>query len=191
MARGLAFRHVRVAERTDVEAALGAPGGVVIQASLKSYRRADAKVATKYDNDPRRLLDVLRGSIAVDSFDELFSVAGAIRASDAHLARVPLNRFQSPTPSHYRDCAVYLRLRGGVIAEVQLHVKEILKAKELGYAGEAPEHLLYEEVRAIEEAAAAERREVTADERERREELLERCRRMYDAAAAASGVPIG
>ena len=66
------------------------------------------------------------------------------------------NRFKTPANSGYRDINMLVKLpKTNIIAEVQLHLREIAKVKS------GPEHDIYEIVQGIERKAASEQRIVS------------------------------
>ena len=137
---------------------LDKPGGVLIIAPLKGKKRATEKVESDYGGDWSRLTDVVRASIAVDTCSELGGVMETLRKSGMKLAKKPKDRFTKPTSAGYRDIMMNVELPNGHIGELQVHVKEILKAKD-----EA--HKLYEKTRTIEGKASREgRTELTTEE---------------------------
>jgi hypothetical protein len=119
------------------------PGGMLFIAPLKSEKRAAEKVATDYEGDWSRLTDVVRASIAVDNLHEAASVLKELKENGLRLAKPPKDRFSNPTDVGYRDLLMNIRLPNGIIGELQVHVKPMLKAKELG-------HKPYEVMREIE-----------------------------------------
>lgn len=118
------------------------PGGMLFIAPLKGEKRAAEKVDSDYDGDWSKLLDVVRASIAVDTMDELKGVLDELKAGGMKLAKLPKNRFAKPTSEGYRDLMMNITLPNGIVGELQLHVKPILKAKEDGH-----EH--YETIRSL------------------------------------------
>lgn len=120
------------------------PGGMLLMAPLKSLKRSVEKVKADYHGDWSKLTDVVRASLAVDTFDELQGVLGKLRQSGLHLAKAPKDRFASPLPVGYRDVLLNVTLPNGHIGELQVHVKSMLATKEL------IAHHYYEQMRAIE-----------------------------------------
>lgn len=84
---------------------------------------------------PESIGDLVRASIVVKNEAD---VAAAIKAVRENLDVIRVkDRFNNPLPTGYRDVLINVRLPNGMKAELQIHVPEMLKAKELG-------HLLYE-----------------------------------------------
>lgn len=111
----------------------GKPGGMLFIAPLKGRARSEEKVANDYGGDWSRLLDTVRCSIAVDSHDELKGVLEKLKAGGLKLAKQPKDRFAKPIPCGYRDALLNVKLPNGLVAEVQLHVKAMLRAKNAGH----------------------------------------------------------
>ena len=111
-----------------------APGGMLFIAPVKGKKRAAEKVEQDYGGDWSQLLDPVRCSIAVDSYDDLKAALGALQKGGLKLARQPKDRFAKPLDCGYRDLMLNVTLPNGLIGEVQLHVKPMLAAKEAGHA---------------------------------------------------------
>jgi hypothetical protein len=148
---------------------LDRPGGVLLLAPLKSQKRAKEKVEADYQGDWSKLTDVVRATLAVDTYKELKPLLARLKQAGLQLARRPKDRFVKPVDVGYRDVLMNVRLPNGHIGELQLHVKTMLKAKEVA-------HKLYEETRSIAARLATEGRD---ESRMTREE-----RAVYDAANA-------
>jgi hypothetical protein len=119
------------------------PGPLLFIAPLKSEKRAAEKVQSDYEGDWSRLTDTVRGSIAVDSLADVHDMVAKLRAGGMKLAQQPKDRFNNPLPVGYRDMLLNVTLPNGLVGELQLHVKSMLKAKNEG-------HKLYETMRTIE-----------------------------------------
>lgn len=109
------------------------PGGMLFIAPVKSAKRSAEKVELDYGGDWSKLVDPVRASIAVDSYDELGAALEALQASGMKLARKPKDRFAKPTPVGYRDALLNVTLPNGLVGELQLHVKAMLIAKAEGH----------------------------------------------------------
>lgn len=109
------------------------PGGMLFIAPVKSAKRSAEKVELDYGGDWSKLVDPVRASIAVDSYDELGATLEALQASGMKLARKPKDRFAKPTPVGYRDALLNVTLTNGLVGELQLHVKAMLIAKAEGH----------------------------------------------------------
>lgn len=109
-------------------------GGMLFLAPLKGAARAAEKVRNDYGGDWSKLIDTVRCSIAVDSVEDLHKALGALKASPTFkLARQPKDRFAKPLPVGYRDMLLNVTFPNGIVGEVQLHVKPMLKAKAEGH----------------------------------------------------------
>ena len=102
---------------------------------LKTEARCVEKAKNEYGNDARRLVDIARASIVVDSEEELRSVFDALLAGcDSKgltwkVVRLK-NRFAKPSRNGYRDALFNVRVDGGHITEIQVHLTPFLNDKE-------------------------------------------------------------
>lgn len=117
--------------------------GMLFIAPLKGAARATEKVMAEYGGNWNQLRDVVRCSIAVPTMADVAQVMEKLRASGMTLAQQPKNRFAKPIPVGYRDLLMNVRLPSGLIAEVQVHAKPMIAAKNEG-------HHWYEVTRGIE-----------------------------------------
>ena len=115
------------------DADMGKPGGMLFIAPLKGKKRARQKVRDDYGGDWSKLLDTVRCTIAVDTLDDLHKTAEALKAGGLQLAKKPKDRMTKPTAEGYRDIMMNVRLKNGMVAEVQLHLKSMLPAKTIGH----------------------------------------------------------
>lgn len=111
----------------------GGEGHYLFIAPLKGEERAAEKVESDYGGDWSKLLDVVRGSIAVDTHEQIREVVGKLTEAGLKLAKQPKDRFHKPTPVGYRDLLMNVELPNGIVGELQLHVKGMLEAKEQGH----------------------------------------------------------
>lgn len=109
------------------------PGGMLFIAPIKGEKRAAEKVESDYGGDWSKLLDTVRCSLAVDSFDQVQSTLEALQKGGMRLARQPKDRFHKPLPVGYRDLLLNVTFPNGIVGEVQVHVKPMLMAKEEGH----------------------------------------------------------
>jgi len=102
--------------------------------SAKGLDRARKKVAANYDGDWSQLKDVVRGTIAVDSYDDLPAAVNALRehakSKGWSVVMRPESRFDNPTKAGYRDLQMFIRSPDGLAAEVQINTKAMWVAKE-------------------------------------------------------------
>lgn len=137
-----------------VEQLLVKQGIICLIAPIKSEDRSREKVSKEYGGDWSSLVDIVRASIACDTMDQIRSV----------LAQLPdpvrvKDRFAQPLLNGYRDVLVNLRLPCGLIAEVQLHLKPLLIARE-------KQHVAYQIIRTIKSQMMQEgRRKMSTAER--------------------------
>jgi hypothetical protein len=135
--------------RTDLKADdlkgehLTSPDKFLFVAPLKGEQRAKEKVEGEYDGDWNQLGDVVRGTIAVNSPEEIHAAIAEVKAAGLQLAQQPKDRFAKPTKEGYRDLMTIVRLPNGMLAELQFHLKAITAAKAKG-------HKFYEQNRTLE-----------------------------------------
>ncbi len=109
------------------------------------------KIDTELNGQVNQITDLARGTIVATDVESLVGAYETL-SREAQVVRVK-NRFKSPAASGYRDLNILVKLpKTGIIAEVQLHLKDIADVKS------GPEHDLYEIVQGIERRAAAENR---------------------------------
>jgi hypothetical protein len=123
------------------------PGGMLFIAKLKTegrkgMYRANQKVRDDYGGNWNRLTDIVRCTIAVDSLDDMHNVMKSLDASGMKVAQTPKNRFLKPTDEGYMDVNLVVTLKNGTHAEVQLNIKDMMRAKNDG-------HPFYETTRVI------------------------------------------
>jgi len=155
--------------------------GILFIAPLKGATRAREKVMSKYEGDWSQLRDVVRCSIAVPTIANVAHVMDRLRASGMALAAQPDNRFANPTEAGYRDFSMNVRLPNGMLAEVQLHAKPMMLAKNEG-------HHWYEVERSITAKLKTEKRKPTSEEKIKYDKALQRQQAIYGQAwRAVSG----
>jgi hypothetical protein len=121
---------------------------------IKSPQRAKEKVQYELGGKAERITDIARATVVANDIASLMHVYEVLER-EATIVKVK-NRFKKPTPSGYRDLNVLVQLpKTNIIAEVQLHLKEIADVKN------GPEHDIYEQVQKIERLAASEDRDLT------------------------------
>jgi hypothetical protein len=143
----LGLKHYDLSKPEQQSIDFDKAGPILITAPPKGEKRAKEKVEADYGGDWSRLTDAVRATIAVDTFDEVGKVMDTLRASGMQLAKKPKDRFQKPTPVGYRDIMMNVKYPNGHIGELQVHIKSMLKVKEIG-------HKMYEKVRDIESKLA-------------------------------------
>lgn len=163
----------------DIES--GKKGGMLLLAPVKGGARLQEKVKNELGGNWAGVTDFVRGTIAVDTIDEIPALLKKLRASGLRFAKQPKDRFSNPLPAGYRDALTVVKLPNGHAAELQLHVKSMLPAKEIA-------HKLYEQERTILGKAEAEKRPFTEQEMVRVRQLRRRQQKIYqDAWKSASG----
>lgn len=165
----------------------GNHSGMLFVAKLKDRdERAAQKVRAEYGGRWDRLLDVVRRTIAVENLNDLSSAWQQLQKSfdtnGIEVVQRPKNKFLNPTNAGYRDINLVVRMQNGILAEVQLNVKDMLKAK-----NEA--HPYYETTRKIagkytdsETGAQADQSEWSEEDRRVHDEALDRQVAIYGAA---------
>jgi hypothetical protein len=154
------------------DADMSKPGGMLFIAPLKGKKRATEKVKDDYGGDWSQLRDVTRGTIAVDTLDDMKKCLDMLTKSGMKLAMKPKDRFAEPLPVGYRDVLMNIEFPNGVIGEMQLHVKAMLKAKSAG-------HTPYEVMRTIKAKPEA---EWSAEERADYQKAFDESVDIYDKA---------
>lgn len=170
ISEGLGIEKMKI---SPDDADFSKPGGMLFVAPLKGQDRASEKVENKYGGDWSRLVDVVRASIAVDSYDELKSLVGKLKEGGLELAAAPEDRFHEPTPVGYSDVMLNVKLSNGTVGELQLHLKPMLEAKAEG-------HKPYEVIRSIAEKGPAE--EWSEEDRKAHDEAVTESKRIYGEA---------
>jgi hypothetical protein len=140
-------------------------------APFKGEDRAKEKIVKDYKGNVNQLVDVVRGSItcktaaqAIQAYEEVQKAFGIVRVK---------NRFKKPAGG-YRDMLINVRLGNGHIAEIQIHLEDIINIKE--GAG----HKLYESVRAL--ADKIEAGTITPEEQALVNQANAEMKKMYDEA---------
>jgi hypothetical protein len=146
--------------------------------SLKGRERATQKIATDYGGDASRLVDIARASIVYTSFANVMD--GLAQCTQSMNVVREKNRFVEATPAGYRDILLNVKLSNGHIAELQLHLEQILDVKS------GVGHKLYEEIRTLQAEAEKAKRGLTAEEQAKVDQLLKESKEHYDAAFAES-----
>ncbi len=161
------------------------PGGMLFIAPLKGEKRAGEKVEADYGGDWSQLKDTVRCSLAVDTMDDLVGALDQLKKSGLVLAQQPKDRFAKPLPEGYRDLMLSVKFPNGLIGEVQVHLKQMLEAKEQG-------HKPYEVMRKID---AKPRAEWSEEDGQAWQAAFDQSSQIYGSAwakaGAAKGAPSG
>jgi DNA topoisomerase-1 len=173
-------------ETVTQRAQVGLKGAMLDLAPLKGRPRAMEKIDVKYDGDHNRLQDVVRGSVVVDTLDDLPGAVEAVRKEakrrgwkvrkyqDRWLEAPPHHQLGG-TPSGYRDTSLALVSPSGTVSELQFTTAPMYGAKNgMG-------HTLYEQERAI-DARIRRRGHAEAGERERIAALQKEQTALYNTA---------
>lgn len=135
-------------------------------AKIKGGDRLLEKHVRENGSNPAEMKDLVRGSVIVKSLDDVRGALAAI-GQDFTIARKK-DRFANPTASGYSDMLINVKLPGGILGEVQIHIPEMMATKkELG-------HALYDIERRLPKGSAL------------KEQLLELQGRIYGAAREAA-----
>lgn len=121
------------------------PGALFFMAGLK--KEASATEKTYGENGGRwdQLLDVVRGTVAVDKVSDVQRVVDAMTASGMQLGRLPKDRLSEATHGGWRgDLLLNYKMPNGMLAEVQIGLKSMYEAKFVGGG-----HKIYEDIRSI------------------------------------------
>jgi hypothetical protein len=154
------------------DADMDKPGGMLFIANLKGKARAAEKVRDDYNGDWSQLRDVTRASIALDSMEGLQKTLDVLKKSGLELAMKPKDRFAKPLPVGYRDLLLNIKFPNGVIGELQMHLKPMLK-------GKADGHKPYEVMRTIE---GTPEKDWTAEQRSAYKEAFDQSVEIYEKA---------
>ncbi|MGI2168854.1 RelA/SpoT domain-containing protein [Shewanella sp. MF05960] len=143
--------------------------------ATKSYARAAQKVQLKFNGDASQLTDIARASVVAKDVSSLLVSFEQLRQ---HTDIVQLkNRFATPKTSGYRDLNVLVKLpQSQMVVEVQFHLNDIAEIKS------GPEHLVYEQIQAIELQAKNQSRTVNDIEKANIAKLRQDSHKQYHKA---------
>lgn len=120
-----------------MQSAVEGTNAVTKVANMKSRERAQEKM-DREQSDASIVTDAVRGTIVADDFESLIAAYNNIQSS-AHCTVVRVkNRFGNPKANNYRDLQIVVSFEGGILAEVQFHMQNIMAIKN------GPEHHWYE-----------------------------------------------
>ena len=146
-----------------------------LSAPVKTRERAEQKIAHQFNGDVSLITDIVRDSIVADSIKDVVDIYDYL-SNRVEIVRVK-NRFNSPTKSGYRDLSTTIRLPNtGILAEVQIHLREISKVKS------GSEHDVYEIIQGLERNAKLENRALSKFEISQIESAREQSRNLYHQA---------
>lgn len=106
--------------------------GTAKTAPVKGGSRLLEKHVLENASDPNQMRDLVRGSIIVNSPEDAARVLDHIK-NEYTVTRVK-DRFANPMATGYRDMLINVRLPSGIDGEIQVHVPEMIAAKELGHS---------------------------------------------------------
>lgn len=112
-------------------------------APLKGRKRGVQKALLDYNGRVTRMGDIIRASIVANTIQEVDAIAEEIH--QRFTIKKFSNRFSPPLPSGYSDMLFQVEIEPGIVAELQVHIPEMIRAKE--EAG----HFVYEKYRVIED----------------------------------------
>ena len=174
--KALGAKSVTVSDREELLKALEeGTGPLVIMSPLKGHDRANEKVNDKLGGDWKKINDIVRGTVVVDTAGELPDAIKIAKEEMAKrgwtLAAAPKDRITNPEDSGYRDIQLKFKNEKGDISEMQFNTRAMMLAKE--GAG----HILYEELRKL-----LEQKTRTSDEMGRIRALESQSRHLYQQA---------
>jgi predicted transcriptional regulator len=119
-------------------------GGYAKKPGIKSVARAVTKLITENGNDPTTMKDLLRGTIAVNTFQEAqeaINQIGKVYSFDRIKNRLAVDLTSPdgavlegvPLSTGYQDILTNVTLEDGSMAEIQISTPEMLAAKNLGH----------------------------------------------------------
>ena len=148
-------------------------GEALIPETLKARERSSEKIAADYGGDASRITDIVRSSVIFETEEQVLQALTTLE-QDMDVIRIK-NRFENPV-NGYRDVLLNILLPNRHIAEMQLHLRNILDVKyEFG-------DKLYQEIRTIEVDAIQAQRDLTPDESKRIEQLRSQAEQLYNEA---------
>ena len=157
-----------------VETIAQSTGGQAVIPPLKARERAEAKITAEYAGNAAKIKDILRASIHYKSLRQLYEGLEQMKAEKVEVLLIK-DRFLHPTRSGYRDALVNIRTSNGFIAELQLHLEQILIAKQEG-------HKYYEQEQEISRKSKLEERKLTPEESCQIEGIRAKQKELYEAA---------
>jgi len=133
--------------------------------NLKGFDRAEDKLQRKYKGDMTKMEDLARCRITCDTLEQIRFIQKYIEKT-ADVLKME-DKLQDPNPRGYRDLKYTMVASNGLKVEMQLNVRELVRASKRS-------HPVYEEIREITEQAKD--RELTPDEQKSVQEKEKECR---------------
>ena len=163
------------ANNADIAKQLGGTADVV---KLKGTKRAVEKTLADYDGDVSKVKDLLRTTIHINSLKDTDKAIDLVKAKYGEPIKLK-NTLNPSTESvggtGYRDVNMVFEMNGSYV-EIQVNMDTMLKIKN----GEG--HAIYEEIRAIQGKASAEKRPMTKSETNQVSKLSDRSMQLYSSA---------
>jgi hypothetical protein len=141
---------------------------------VKEFERILEKVNNDYHGDFKKVLDLLRGSIVADN---LVTLRLAINEfNNYYKIAQTKNRFKNPLDSGYRDFVeIFYDEKLKIYGEMQFHLCHLFDFKKQA-------HEFYEKIRSIQGKAKLEQRELSNQEKEEIEILVQKSKKGYEQA---------
>lgn len=137
---------------------------VAILTPLKDRKKAAEKVKLEYKGDASYILDIIRGAIIAQRLRDINSILKSIKKR-FKIVRI-IDRINNPTVLGYRDIVINIELNSGLIAEIQIWLKELAHIKR--YTG----HIIYDLFKKIDHKKEEEKRELYSWEKHILEEVV-------------------
>jgi hypothetical protein len=106
---------------------------------IKGIGRTMEKCLTpkEYNGNAAKLLDLARGTLEYKNLKDLKEALKLIKTHESVDKIYIKDNFRDPNkpnkhPAQYRDMNISIRFKNGQVAELQLHIKEMLQVKEVG-----------------------------------------------------------
>jgi len=165
---------------SDVAASVG--GSVDMPDELKDRGKAERNIAKRYQGDPAGLTDISRGSIVVDTPEQM-RMAHEELAKRANVVCFD-DRVSNPqSGSGYRDLQYGVEASNGHVSEVQVHIRPLWQAKN------GRGHEIYTELGGMyDRAEAAGRTELFDEDKPARNKLFKEMKGLYKGAMKDAGV---
>ena len=152
-------------------------GGKYNGAPLKSSKRATEKIVAEYGGNVSKIKDILRSTIEVNDLQGAQTAITEIKAKYKVVDSSSRNLLDVNIESNlfgYRDAKFNIEIEG-MVAEIQVNLPEMLKAKEKHHAD-------YEVVQKIDRLVAMENRTHTPEEAKERNDAISKMEEGYNQA---------
>lgn len=108
-------------------------GSYLFIAPNKSKTRSAEKVNADYGGDYSKLLDYVRATITVDSYDDIAGAIEKAQKAGIEFACKPADKVTKPSSVGYRDVNTTVKLPNGMMAELQFNTNAMIAAKNKGH----------------------------------------------------------